>query len=98
MIRVIYRWRVEPENFQKFKEAWSVATNHIHETVPGALGSFMLRSRESDCEVLTVAKWDSVASWKNFWGNAKPVEMEEMRKLGERTSVEAFDEIEDYTR
>jgi len=98
MIRVIYRWRVEPENFPEFKNAWSAATNHIHETVPGALGSFMLRSHENDSEVLTVARWDSVASWKKFWGDAKPAQMEAMRKLGERVSVEGFDEIDDYTR
>lgn len=98
MIRVIYRWQVEPENFPKFKNAWSATTNYIHETVPGALGSFMLRSHENDLEVLTIARWDSVASWKKFWGDAKPAQMEVMRKLGERISVEAFDEIDDHTR
>ncbi len=98
MIRVIYRWQVEPENFDAFKKAWSATTNQIHESVPGALGSFMLRSCENGSEVLTVAKWDSMESWKKFWRSSNPKEMEEMRKLGKRISVDADDEIEDYTR
>ena len=98
MIRVIYRWQVAPENFEAFKSTWSVTTNRIHETVPGALGSFMLRARESESEVLTVAKWDSIESWKTFWGNTNPKEMEGMRKLGKRISIETYDEIEDHTR
>lgn len=98
MVRIIYRWQVEPENFEKFKSIWSTTTNSIHESVEGALGSFLLRSYTDTTEVLTIAKWDSLESWKNFWGNAKPKEMEAMRKLGKRVSAEAFEEIEDYTR
>lgn len=45
MIRVVYRRKVEEENFENFQEAWSRTTNRIHETVSGALGSFMLRMR-----------------------------------------------------
>ena len=97
MIRVIYRWQVELENFEEFKRVWSVTTNQIHESVPGALGSFMLQACESKSEVLTVAKWDSIESWKKFWGNKNPKEMEEMQMLGKRISVEIYDEIEDYT-
>ncbi len=98
MIRVIYRWKVEPENFEAFKEIWRATTNRIHESVPGALGSFMLRACESESDIWTVAKWDSIESWEKFWGNTNPEEMEEMRKLGKRISVQAYDEIEDHTR
>jgi heme-degrading monooxygenase HmoA len=72
VIRVIYRWQIEPENFDEFRRAWSATTNQIHEPVPGALGSFMLRACEDGSEVLTVAKWDSIASWKKFLGRYKP--------------------------
>ena len=58
----------------------------------------MLKSFENDTEVLTVAKWDSLESWKNFWGYKNPKEMEAMRKLGKRISAEVFEEIEDFTR
>jgi len=98
MIRVIYRWEVQPEDFEDFKRVWSATTNRIHETVPGALGSFMLRVSDRDSEVLTVAKWESMESWKKFWGKQNPEEMQEMRKLGKRVSVNAYDEIDDYTR
>lgn len=98
MIRIVYRWKVKAENFPAFKEAWSVATNKIHETTPGALGSFMLRDADSETDILTVAKWDCVESWKAFWGMANPKEMETMQALGERVSVDAYEEIEDFTR
>jgi len=62
MIRVIYRWEVHPEDFEDFKRVWSATTNKIHETVPGALGSFMLRASDRDSEVPTVAKWESTES------------------------------------
>ena len=98
MIRVIYRWYVSSENFERFKKIWSETTNRIHETVTGAQGSFLLRSFENETEVLTVARWDSLESWKSFWGDENPKEMEAMRKLGKRISAEVFEEIEEHTR
>ena len=98
MVRVIYRWQVKSENFEEFKRIWSVTTNRIHESVAGAQGSFMLRSFENETEVLTIARWDSLESWESFWGNENPKEMGAMRKLGERISVDVFEEIEDHTR
>lgn len=98
VIRVVYCWKVKEENFPIFQKVWSRTTNKIHETVPGALGSFMLRSPENKAEVMTVAKWDSMDSWKAFWGTANPSEMSDMRKIGERISVTVYDEIDDFTR
>ncbi|MCB1779725.1 MAG: antibiotic biosynthesis monooxygenase [Nitrosomonas ureae] len=98
MIRVIYRWHVEPGNFEEFKRIWANTTNRIHESVTGALGSFILKSFENENEVITIAKWGSLESWKDFFGNENPKEMEAMRKLGKRISVEAFEEVEDRTR
>ncbi len=98
MVRVVYRWQVEPENFEAFQKIWSTTTNHIHTSVDGALGSFLLRAIEDETEVITIAKWNSLASWKNFWGHENPEQMQAMRKLGTHISAEAYDEIEDHTR
>ncbi|WP_245726058.1 antibiotic biosynthesis monooxygenase family protein [Marinobacter mobilis] len=68
MIRVVYRWKVQEARFAEFQTVWSRTTNTIHETVPGALGSFMLRSPDDKTEVMTVAKWESMAHWTAFWG------------------------------
>jgi len=97
MIRVIYRWQVKPENFNNFEKEWLSTTNRIHAEVKGALGSFMLKSIDNQNEVLTIAKWVSHESWKRFWGNTNPIEMEGMRNLGAFISVEAFEEIKDHT-
>lgn len=98
MIRVIYRWRVAAENFEQFRDAWRATTNHIHDSVPAARGSFMLRSADDPTAVLTIARWDSFADWKGFFGNSDPTQMQRMRELGERLSVDAYEEIEDHTR
>jgi len=98
MFRVIYRWEVQPKDFDDFRGVWSITTNRIHATVPGALGSFMLRARDGHSEILTVAKWESEQSWRAFWGMQNPEAMQEMRTLGKRLSVEVYDEIDDYTR
>ncbi|SFM76229.1 antibiotic biosynthesis monooxygenase family protein [Marinobacter zhejiangensis] len=98
MIRVVYRWKVQDAQFAEFQKVWSRTTNTIHETVPGALGSFMLRSPDDQTDVMTVAKWESMAHWKAFWGAANPQQMADMRALGERISATVYDEIDDFTR
>lgn len=98
MVRVIYRWQVKPEDFEAFKKIWRATTNRIHASVAGAKGSFMVRSFKNETEVLTIAKWDSLESWKGFWGDENPREMEAMRKLGKRISADVFEEIENHTR
>ena len=98
LIRVIYRAEVQPIDFGDFRRVWSVTTNRIHESVPGPLGSFILRVSNRGSEVLTVAKWESEESGKKFWGKQDAEEMQAVRKLGKRVSAQAYDEIDDYTR
>ncbi len=99
MIRVVYRWRINPSDFSDFRKTWKNTTNKIHASVPGAQGSFLLKACENEDEVLTIAKWDSFEAWSDFWGDGgRPQEMEAMKKLGERVSVEAYEEIDDLTR
>jgi len=98
MVRVIYCWRVEEKNLEKFRNEWSIATNKIHETAPGALGSFMLQDAIDENQIITIAKWDSVESWEAFWGKENPKEMENMQKLGDHISSKAYKEIDDFTR
>ncbi|MBW7470805.1 antibiotic biosynthesis monooxygenase family protein [Marinobacter sp. F4218] len=89
---------VAPDNFEAFKETWRATTNCIHETVPGALGSFMPRASESAEEILTLARWESLDSWRKFWQGQNKKQMEGMRQLGKRLSVECYEEVEDHTR
>jgi len=98
MFRVVYTWQVEPEDFEAFRDEWRITTNRIHETIKGARGSFMIRSVDNPSEVVTIAKWDSLEEWQTFWGNSNPEQMQTMKSLGKRVSVEAFEEIEDYTK
>lgn len=97
MIRVIYHWQVDEHNFAKFKHEWSIATNKIHQNIPGALGSFMLQGTEQSNEVLTIAKWESLEAWHAFWKLDSPPEMQAMHQLGKRISAKAYEELDDFT-
>ncbi|MDO5970263.1 antibiotic biosynthesis monooxygenase [Flavivirga aquimarina] len=98
MIRVIYIWHVEPEKIELFIETWKATTNEIHKNVRGARGSFMLRNIQNSKEIKTIARWDSFEDWRVFWLNKNRTHMQSMHELGKRISVEAYDEIDDYTK
>ena len=98
MIRIIYSWKVEPENLDLFIETWKKTTNKIHEEVPGARGSFMLQNDKDPSEIKTIARWDSHEQWKLFWHQNKHHQMGTMHKLGNRVSVEVYQEVDDFTQ
>ncbi len=98
MIRIIYSWKVAPEHAERFIETWKNTTNRIHQEVKGARGSFMLRSAEDTTLIKTIARWDALEDWKKFWQQDKHSQMESMHDLGERISVEVFEEIDDFTK
>ena len=98
MIRIIYSWKVELDQLESFIETWKRTTNKIHEEVRGARGSFMLQSDSNPSEIKTIARWDSLEEWKNFWEDSNPIQMQSMRDLGERVSVQIFKEVDDFTK
>ena len=98
MIRIIYNWRVEPKNLEQFIAIWKKTTNKIHKEIKGARGSFMLQNNTDTKEIKTIARWDSLEDWKRFWQDSKPAQMSAMHDLGQRISVEVFNEIDDFTR
>ena len=98
MIRIIYSWKVSPENVDLFIDTWKRTTNKIHEEVKGARGSFMLQGEKDPGEIKTIARWDSLDEWKKFWKEGKPGQMGSLHDLGERVSIDIFREIDDFTR
>lgn len=98
MIRIIYSWHVEPENFSAFIESWKRTTNKIHEEVNGARGSFMLQNDKNTSQIKTIARWDSLKDWERFWHDNKHEQMHLMHELGKRLSVEIYREVDDFTK
>ena len=58
----------------------------------------MLKGENDPIIIKTLARWYSLDDWKNFWQGGKPGQMGSMHDLGERTSVEIFKEVDDFTR
>ncbi len=98
MIRIVYSWKVPTENVDLFIETWKVTTNKIHEEVKGARGSFMIQNHEDPTEIKTVARWDALEDWQRFFQGSNPSQMLMMRDLGERTGVDIYKEVDDFTR
>ncbi len=97
VVRVIYRWRVQQDDEERFRAAWEKATTRIRESTDGARGSVLLHSHEDSAEFVTIARWDTVEQWQAFWKDPSRTEMQEMHALAERLSADSFEEIGDHT-
>ncbi|GAB5488087.1 MAG: hypothetical protein Pars2KO_16570 [Parasphingorhabdus sp.] len=98
MFHVIYKWSVPSENKTAFLTNWEKTTNHIHDTVDGALGSFCVEAIDDPNMLLTIAKWQTREQWETFIGNAKTGSMKNMHALAEQVSAEGFNELGDQTK
>lgn len=97
MIRVIYTWSVAPERMDSFEQTWRRTTRAIHDAMPGALGSFCLRSIEAPGEILTIALWETEAQWRRFIETAKTTSMKGLHEIGTQVSAKAYHQVGDET-
>ena len=90
MIRVIYRWSVDPATEDQFIDAWREATERIRTHEPGALGSTLLRPADAPTTLVGFARWQRRDKVEAFWasGNATPLPGATLE------SVEILDEVE----
>ncbi|MEM1001061.1 MAG: antibiotic biosynthesis monooxygenase [Bacteroidota bacterium] len=97
MIRIIYSWEVPLEQLEHFINVWKTTTNKIHKESIGARGSFLLQSGEDPRVIKTIARWDSLEDWEDFWHHGSHSQMQFMHDSGNRVSVEIFHEVDDFT-
>lgn len=100
MIRVLYRFDVNPGCEDAFIEAWKRTTLLIREHRPGARGSVLLRSREDPLKFSGFATWDSSEAWQAA-RHAPPLEDEATRarvaSLRVVSHTEHFEVVSDLT-
>jgi heme-degrading monooxygenase HmoA len=73
MIRVIYRWTVDPAESEAFVSSWRHATKRILSEEPGAMGSTLLRPIDEPDAWLGLARWRSRADLEAFWASGRAV-------------------------
>lgn len=93
MIRVLYRWTVQPRAQAGFREWWHAGTLRIRSGQPGAMGSTLLESREDRNLFVGVARWTSVEALMLFREQVGPLHFDG----AELVSMELFDEVDDLT-
>ena len=93
MIRVIYRWSVEPGAAAAFEKWWHDGTIRIRSTYAGALGSVLLRPHSDRGAFVAIASWRSEDDLLNFWRAAGGAMFDGAQLL----SAEILDELDDLT-
>ncbi|QOL50406.1 antibiotic biosynthesis monooxygenase family protein [Massilia litorea] len=100
MIRVIYRWSVDPERGGEFAAAWREVTRCIQQGCPDARGSVVLKSQIDANVYLAVARWDGIDAWRDSREAEDIVPaplVERMRAAaGGPAGYEIFDELPDW--
>lgn len=97
MIRVVYRWKVAAGDLPAFLDRWQEATNAIHETTEGALGSFCLQAIENDDEIFTIALWETEEQWRRFIVSAKTGSMRALHEIATQLSATPYRQLGDET-
>jgi heme-degrading monooxygenase HmoA len=71
MLRVLYRWEVDPEGAAEFVAAWGRATRIVRSSKPGSRGSTLMRNQSDPRTYVALAEWTSLEAWQAFY--ASPV-------------------------
>ena len=100
MIRVVYRWTVEPQQADTFVAAWREATRYIQQSWPDARGSVLLKSQHEANVFLAVARWTDTEAWaaSRRGESVVPAAVIERMKAAASgpASYEIFDEVLDW--
>lgn len=92
MIRIMYRWKVNPGQEVVFAKAWTQGTKVIRSTVKGARGSLLLQSRKNPCEFVAIARWASVEDWRAFRRGGQP-NLESFRTAAAVSQLQAIEPL-----
>jgi len=93
MIRVVYRWRLDPDRCADFAHWWHQMTLRIRSDQPGAMGSTLLRPGQDQAHLVGLARWESEEQLVAFWARMSPLEF----PGAELESMEILEELDHLT-
>jgi heme-degrading monooxygenase HmoA len=93
VIRVIYRWQVDPDRREAFVDWWHEGTLRIRSTRHGALGSTLLEPNNDPSHFTAVARWRCREDLETFWADTDGSVFDG----AELVSTEIFEEVDDLT-
>jgi len=63
MVRIMYRWTVNPGDEEQFIRDWKEGTRRIQENCAGAHGSYLTRGIKDPRQFFGTARWESAEAW-----------------------------------
>ncbi|MEY2422033.1 MAG: hypothetical protein QOI95_2100 [Acidimicrobiaceae bacterium] len=90
MIRVVYRWHLEPGSELNFARWWHERTVAIREAQEGSLGSVLLRAPADPSLFVGIARWLNVEHLEAFRRTIGPIHVDGATL----DSMEILDEID----
>jgi len=93
VIRVVYRWRIEPGAREEFTSWWHDGTVRIRSTFPGAMGSTLLAPADDPDHMVAIARWRSRHDLEAFWADPGGTPFAGAVMEG----ADIFDEVDDLT-
>jgi len=93
VVRVIYRWRIDPARRDEFVAWWHEATVRIRSSHRGAMGSTLLQPKNDDVLMVAVARWASEGDLEAFWADGAGPGF----SGSELEAIELFEELDHLT-
>jgi heme-degrading monooxygenase HmoA len=72
MIYIFHRFKMPNVPEEALARSWHQCTSATRQMTPGLLGATLLRSAKDANEYVSVARWESVAAWREFWSAGPP--------------------------
>lgn len=94
MVRVVYRWKVRPEDRQAFVAAWADATGDFE--AGGAQAVHLMRSQQDAGIFAAIVDWATAEVWQDFLRQIRrstPRGLRALTRLGELIAADSYDDV-----
>lgn len=95
MVRVVYRWKVRPEDRQAFTSTWADATDDFQSG--GAQAVHLMRSQQDAAVFAAIVDWPTAETWQAFLRQIRrstPRGLRALTHLGELIAADSFEDVQ----
>ncbi len=95
MLRVLYHFKVQAGQEQKFEQMWQEVSETIRLKCAGSRGSVLLRGKEDLSLYIGLTRWESESAWRTMRQSDVPnlEETEQLLAHAKVLTIEAMHEV-----